>query len=131
MPSATGIEISVERMTKDSNTYESATQSEIRSDDKNVRLTILNNGVPLVNGSVAVWMNYQSYNYTTDANGQIQLRDNHQLSMNSPVMFVLLKQGSEQYEAKPIYVTDREQAGTYMVAVRYLDAKGSCSLSRS
>ncbi|WP_342547335.1 S-layer homology domain-containing protein [Paenibacillus sp. FSL P2-0089] len=124
VPSATGIDISVERMTKDSNTYESATQPEIRSDDKNVRLTILNNGVPLVNGSVAVWMNYQSYNYTTDANGQIQLRDNHQLSMNSPVMFVLLKQGSEQYEAKPIYVTDREQAGTYMVAVRYLDAKG-------
>lgn len=124
VPSATGIDISVERMTKDSNTYESATQSEIRSDDKNVRLTILNNGVPLVNGSVAVWMNYQSYNYVTDANGQIQLRDNHQLYMNSPVMFVLLKQGSEQYEAKPIYVTDLEQAGTYMVAVRYLDAKG-------
>ncbi|NQX45883.1 S-layer homology domain-containing protein [Paenibacillus tritici] len=124
VPSATGIDISVERMTKDSNTYESATQSEIRSDDKNVRLTILNNGVPLVNGSVAVWMNYQSFNYTTDANGQIQLRDNHQLYMNSPVMFVLLKQGSEQYEAKPIYVTDLEQAGTYMVAVRYLDAKG-------
>lgn len=124
VPSATGIDISVERMTKDSNTYESATQSEIRSDDKNVRLTILNNGVPLVNGSVEVWMNYQSFKYTTDANGQIQLRDNHQLYMNSPVMFVLLKQGSEQYEAKPIYVTDLEQAGTYMVAVRYMDAKG-------
>lgn len=124
VPSATGIDISVERMTKDSNTYESAVQSEIRSDDKNVRLTILNNGVPLVNGSVAIWMNYRSYNYTTDTNGQIQLKDNHELYMNSPVMFVLLKQGSEQYEAKPIYVTDREQAGTYMVAVRYLDANG-------
>lgn len=124
VPSAAGIDISVERMTKDSNTYEAAAQSEIRSDDKNVRLTILNNGVPLVNESVAIWTNYQSYYYTTDENGQIHLRDNHKLFMSSPVMFVLLKQGSEQYEAKPIYVTDLEQAGTYMVAVRYLDAKG-------
>ncbi|WP_238652127.1 S-layer homology domain-containing protein [Paenibacillus piscarius] len=124
VPSTTGIDISVERMTKESNTYESATQSEIRSDDKNVRFTILNNGVPLVNESVAVWTNYRSYSYTTDVNGQIQLRDNQQLYLNSPVMFVLLKQGSEQYEAKPIYVTDLEQAGTYMVAVRYLNANG-------
>ncbi|ETT45145.1 Cellulose 1,4-beta-cellobiosidase [Paenibacillus sp. FSL R7-269] len=124
VPSTTGIDISVERMTKDSNTYESATQSEVRSDDKNVRFTILNNGVPLVKGSVAIWTNYQSYSYTTDENGQIQLKDNQRLFMTSPVMFVLLKQGSEQYEAKPIYVTDREQAGTYMVAVRYLNANG-------
>lgn len=124
VPSTTGIDISVERMTKDSTTYESAAQSEIRSDDKNVRFTILNNGVPLVHESVAVWTNYRSYSYTTDENGQIQLRDNHQLYLNSPVMFVLLKQGSEQYEAKPIYVTDLEQSGTYMVAVRYLNAKG-------
>lgn len=124
VPSTTGIDISVERMTKDSNTYESAAQSEIRSDDKNVRFTILNNGVPLVHEPVAVWTNYRSYSYTTDENGQILLRDNQQLYLNSPVMFVLLKQGSEQYEAKPIYVTDLEQAGTYMVAVRYLDANG-------
>lgn len=124
VPSATGIDISLERMTKDSNTYESSSTSEIRSDDKNVRLTILNNGVPLAGESVAVWSNYSSYYYTTDASGQIQLKDNTKLVLNKSVMFVLLKQGSEQYEAKPIYITDLQKAGTYTVAIRYLDAKG-------
>ncbi|WNS43543.1 S-layer homology domain-containing protein [Paenibacillus sp. MMS20-IR301] len=124
VPSANGIEISLERMSKDSNTYERSTNSEIRSDDKNIRITVLSNGVPLVGESVAVWSYYRSYYYTTDQNGQIQLKDNRDLEISKSVIYVLLKQGSEQYEAKPLYVTDLQEAGTYTVAIRYLDAKG-------
>ncbi|MNN62098.1 hypothetical protein D3C81_1773750 [compost metagenome] len=118
-------------MAKDSNTYVSATNGEIRSDDKNVRLTVSNNGVPVANEAVAIWMNYSSYNFTTDANGQIQLKDKVSSTINTPVLFVLLKQGSDQYEAKPIYVTDLQQAGTYTVAIRYLDAGGKQLLNHN
>ncbi|QSF44105.1 S-layer homology domain-containing protein [Paenibacillus tianjinensis] len=124
VPSTTGINIAVEVMAKDSNTYVSATNGEIRSDDKNVRLTISNNGVPLANESLAISLNYSYYTFTTDANGQIQLRDKISSTISTSVLFVLLKQGTDQYEAKPIYVTDLQQAGTYTVAIRYLDAAG-------
>lgn len=124
VPASAGIDIAVERMTKDSNTYISASAGEIRSDDANVRLTIRSGGVPLANESVAIWSNYQSYHYRTDASGQIRLKDNAELVMNKPVMIVMLRQGGEQYEAKPIYVTDLQQPNTYTVAVRYTDING-------
>lgn len=124
VPAATGTEVVVERMTKDSNTYVSAVNDEIRSDDKNIRLTILNNGVPVAKEQVAIWSYYSTSYFTTDANGQIPLKDNNSFRFNNSVIFVMLMQGSDQYDAKPIYVTDLQQSGTYTVAIRYLDADG-------
>ncbi|AIQ48992.1 hypothetical protein R70723_26115 [Paenibacillus sp. FSL R7-0273] len=124
VPSSTGIEINIERMAKDSDTYVSAGNAEVRSDDKNIRITVLHNGVPAAGESVAIWNYYYSSYYTADANGQILLKNNASFTFRSAVSVVLLRQGSEQYEAKPFYATDLEETGTYTAAIRYLDADG-------
>ncbi|KUP25407.1 S-layer homology domain-containing protein [Paenibacillus sp. DMB5] len=124
VPLSTGIDITMERMAKDSDTYVNAGSAEVRSDDKNIRITVLHNGVPAAGESIAIWNSYSSTYYTADDKGQILLKNNTGLAFRSAVSFVLLRQGSEQYEAKPFYVTDLEQPGTYTAAIRYLDTDG-------
>ncbi|MDT3428333.1 hypothetical protein J2Z22_003925 [Paenibacillus forsythiae] len=127
VPSSSEVRIVVERITKDSDTYEISPAGEIRSDDKQVRLTILSDGVPLANKGISVRSNYSYYNFTTDAAGQVQLKDNSSnpnFVMNKSVLFVTVNQGPDLYEAAPLYVTDLQPAGTYTVGIRYLDAQG-------
>ncbi|MDF9844037.1 MULTISPECIES: S-layer homology domain-containing protein [unclassified Paenibacillus] len=125
VPSSTGIDITIERMAKDSDTYVNAGNAEVRSDDKSIRITVLSNGVPAAGESIAIWNSYSSTYYTADDKGQILLQNNAGgLAFRSAVSFILLRQGSEQYDAKPFYVTDLEQPGTYTAAIRYLDADG-------
>ncbi|QWU15187.1 S-layer homology domain-containing protein [Paenibacillus sophorae] len=132
VPSSSEIKVVVERITKDSDTYEISPAGEIRSDDKQIRLTILSDGVPLANKGISV-SNYNTgyNNFTTDAAGQVQLKGNPKLVFNKSVLFVAVNQGTDQYEAAPLYVTDLQQAGTYTVAIRYLDAKGKLIRQRN
>jgi len=96
VPSTTGIEITVERMAKDSNTYEVSSAGEIRSDDKNIRLTILNDGLPVAKKGILV-ANYYSpnNNFVTDASGQVELKSNPNFYFSDAVIFVMINQNTD------------------------------------
>ncbi|WP_216083749.1 S-layer homology domain-containing protein [Paenibacillus riograndensis] len=124
VPASSEIQIVVERMTKDSDTYVNSSTGEVRSDDKNIRLTILSKGVPLANEAISVGT-YSSYNnLTTDEAGQVQIIGNPRVSLTSPVLFVSVRQGKPDYEATPLYVNNLMKEGTYTAAIRYLDGNG-------
>ncbi|MFC3749465.1 S-layer homology domain-containing protein [Paenibacillus sp. GCM10012306] len=129
VPATTKINLTVERMPKNSNTYIAASTGEIRSDDQKLRLTVTSEGVPLVRSKIVVDSYYSEYRYAiTDTNGQVELNKS-EFNANRPVLFVFINQGTEHYEAWPLYVTDLQPAGTHTVAIRYLDETGKLAQS--
>ncbi|WP_178382425.1 S-layer homology domain-containing protein [Paenibacillus sp. P3E] len=126
IPASTKIKVVVEHMAKDSDTYVEAAAGEVRSDDKSIRISFMSNGVPLVNERIGVSA-YAKYSnsFVTNSLGQIELVGKADFPLVNSVLILSVKSGTDNYEATPVYITDKQEAGTYTAAIRYLDADGN------
>ncbi|MHA6531096.1 S-layer homology domain-containing protein [Paenibacillus sp. BAC0078] len=126
VPASTKIQVVVEHMAKDSDTYVEAAAGEVRSDDKSIRVSFLSNGVPLANERIEVRAYAKYYNgFVTNASGQIELAGKADSPLANSVLIISVKSGTDNYEVTPLYITDKQQAGTYTAAIRYLDKEGN------
>lgn len=126
VPASTKIQVVVEHMAKDSDTYVEAAAGEVRSDDKSIRISFLSDGVPLTNERIEVRTYTKYYSgFVTNASGQIELVGKADFPLVNSVLILSVKSGTDNYEATPLYITDKQEAGTYTAAIRYLDSEGN------